>query len=94
MTKADVISIIAANGVIHKVEEKRRLSKEYLVEYGALLDVTTNIKAQFDDEMKILSYDSVAHRQKMIEYAYIIRILEKLTSEIKCFLVDCNASLT
>ena len=85
-----MMSINSANSIICKVEEKRRLIEEYLVEYGTLLDATITIKTKFDSEIKTLFYDSAVQRQKMIECAYVVRILDKLISEIKCFLVDCN----
>ena len=49
------------------------------------------IKTKFDVEIKTLFYDSAVHRHKMIECSCAIRILDKLISEIKRFLVDCNA---
>jgi hypothetical protein len=79
-----------ANCARQKTEEKRRLTKEYTIEYSALLQSVVEISAKYQKISPSQHLGSIKQQQSLVEGAYLVRILDKLIVEIESFLSDCR----
>ena len=68
----------------------RRLTKEYTIEYSALLQTVIEMSAKYQKIFPSQHLGSIKHQQSVVEGAYFVRILDKFIFEIESFLSDCR----